>query len=213
MKQSKGITLIALIITIIVLLILATISIQELTNTGLIKKADNAKENMEKAEIEQGIKLNEYEDQLNYYMHENKSDKKLVTEIKINQENATLKVGDTLNLSVTVLPEDADNKDVKWTSSNEKIATVDDNGKVTAISGGTAIITAKATDGSEAYGTCEIVVDEELVLFDYKSGGLKYELEKIDTGYHAPVITSTYVTGPCNGAGCRLEPMEDKANI
>ena len=109
MKQSKGITLIALIITIIVLLILATISIQALTNTGLIKKADNAKENMEKAEIEQGIKLNEYEDQLNYYMHENKSDKKLVTEIKINQENATLKVGDTLNLSVTVLPEDADN--------------------------------------------------------------------------------------------------------
>ena len=67
-KQDKGITLVALVITIIILLILATISIQSLTNTGLFAKAHEAKEKSQNAEENQAKTLNEYEDELNKYI-------------------------------------------------------------------------------------------------------------------------------------------------
>ena len=67
-KNQKGITLVALVITIIILLILATISIQSLTNTGLFSKAQEAKEKMQNAEENQAKMLNEYEDELNKYI-------------------------------------------------------------------------------------------------------------------------------------------------
>ena len=67
-KTNNGITLVALVITIIILLILATISIQSLTNTGLFKKAQEAKEKTQNAEENQAKTLNEYEDELNKYI-------------------------------------------------------------------------------------------------------------------------------------------------
>ncbi len=66
-KGNNGITLVALVISIIILLILATISIQSLTNTGIFKRAQEAKNAMEKAEAEQALMLNEYENELNNY--------------------------------------------------------------------------------------------------------------------------------------------------
>ena len=70
-KENKGITLVALVITIIILLILATISIQSLTNTGLFAKAKEAKEKSQNAEENQEKTLNEYEDELNKYISGN----------------------------------------------------------------------------------------------------------------------------------------------
>ena len=67
-KRQNGITLVALVITIIILLILATISIQSLTNTGLFKKAQEAKEKTQNATENQAKMLNEYEDELNKYI-------------------------------------------------------------------------------------------------------------------------------------------------
>ena len=67
-NKDKGITLVALVITIIILLILATISIQSLTNTGLFQKASEAKEKTQNAEENQAKTLNEYEDELNKYI-------------------------------------------------------------------------------------------------------------------------------------------------
>ena len=66
-KSNNGITLVALVISIIILLILATISIQSLTNTGLFKRAQEAKNATENAELEQQTRLNEYENALNGY--------------------------------------------------------------------------------------------------------------------------------------------------
>ena len=71
-KENKGITLVALVITIIILLILATISIQSLTNTGLFAKAQEAKEKTQNAEENQARTLNEYEDEVNKYVSDNK---------------------------------------------------------------------------------------------------------------------------------------------
>lgn len=67
-RKSKGITLVALIITIIILLILAGISISSLTNTGIFQKAKDAKKANENAELEQNTRLDEYESELDKYI-------------------------------------------------------------------------------------------------------------------------------------------------
>ena len=86
-NKDKGITLIALVITIIILLILAGISISALTNQGLFKNAKTAQNATEKAEKEQGQRLNEYEDEINKYLNNANEDEKigLITD-NINKE-------------------------------------------------------------------------------------------------------------------------------
>lgn len=64
--------------------------------------------------------------------------------------NSEVNVGKTIKLSVKVLPDDASNKDVTWSSSNEKIATVDNNGNVKGIKAGKVTITVKSVDGSKS---------------------------------------------------------------
>lgn len=63
-------------------------------------------------------------------------------------ELTELKVGSTYKLNVDVQPSKASNKKLQWTSSNENVATVDSSGKVKGIGNGTAVITAKTTDGT-----------------------------------------------------------------
>ena len=67
-KNSKGITLVALVITIVILLILAGISISALTNTGIFQKAKDAKQKSENAALDQNTKLNEYENEIDKYI-------------------------------------------------------------------------------------------------------------------------------------------------
>ena len=71
MKNKKGITLVALVITIIILLILAGISISTLTNTGIFEKAKDAKEKSEAEEKQQSETLDSYEKELNKYTSDN----------------------------------------------------------------------------------------------------------------------------------------------
>lgn len=77
-----------------------------------------------------------------------------VTSIGLNKTTLTLTKGQSENLVATVQPEDATDKSVTWTSSNKTIATVE-NGKVTAIGGGEATITAKA---GEVEAACVVTV-------------------------------------------------------
>ena len=67
-------------------------------------------------------------------------------------------IGNTLTLTATVLPADATDKSVSWSSSGDAVATVDASGKVTAVSNGTAIIKAEAKDGSGKYASCSVTV-------------------------------------------------------
>ena len=70
-----------------------------------------------------------------------------------------LEVGDTVNLTVEYNPADTtDDKAVTWSSSDEDVATVDENGVVTAVSGGTATITAVSAADGEITATCDIRV-------------------------------------------------------
>ena len=78
----------------------------------------------------------------------------------------TVAKGKTIYLKVNVLPNDAENQDLKWTTSNKKIATVSSTGKVKGVKNGnaiitasaTAIITASATDGSKKKVTWKVTV-------------------------------------------------------
>ena len=77
-----------------------------------------------------------------------------VSSIELDKTSASLKVGETITLTAIVKPSNATNKKVIWSSSNEEIATVE-NGVVTALKEGEAIITAKTEDGGKT-ATCTI---------------------------------------------------------
>ncbi|MDO4978149.1 MAG: Ig-like domain-containing protein [Eubacteriales bacterium] len=72
-----------------------------------------------------------------------------VSSIALNKTNERVEVGNTLQLTATIAPANANNKAVSWSSSNTNIATVDANGLVKAIAGGSATITAKTADGGK----------------------------------------------------------------
>lgn len=94
MKNKRGITLIALVITIIVLLILAGVTIVTLTgDNGLLKKASNAVESNFYGELEEQVRLAALETEINKYLKEpTNSEKKhfLKTELEKNMEKETL---------------------------------------------------------------------------------------------------------------------------
>ena len=83
LENAEGITLVALVITIIILLILAGITISSLTNTGLFGRAKEAKEKTQAAEINQAKTLNEYEDELNKYFSGTTPTQKLAYKVKV----------------------------------------------------------------------------------------------------------------------------------
>ena len=70
-----------------------------------------------------------------------------VTGVSLDESSITLDVGGSQTLTATVTPEDATNKKVCWSSDNEAVATVSEDGVVTAVAGGTAVITATTHDG------------------------------------------------------------------
>ena len=89
--------------------------------------------------------------------------KQPVTAVKLNGNSAILKVKGkakqkTVTLKATAYPKNANVKSVKWTTSKSKIATVAQNGKVTAKKKGICFIYATAKDGSKKSAKCKITV-------------------------------------------------------
>lgn len=80
--------------------------------------------------------------------------------ITLNKSSLELEVKSTAQLTAKVLPENVTNKKVKWSSSADSIASVDDTGKVKAHAVGTATITATSTDGSNLTADCIVTVPE-----------------------------------------------------
>ena len=74
-NKNKGITLVALVITIIILLILAGISISALTNTGIFQRAKDAKQKSADAELDQNTKLDSYENEIDNYLPKQNNNK------------------------------------------------------------------------------------------------------------------------------------------
>lgn len=92
-----------------------------------------------------------------------------VTSISLDMPLLTLKKGDFALLTATVLPDDAMDKTVRWSSDNPAVASVDQNGKVTAVEVGMATITASVGDVSASCSVLCIAVPVSAVVLDKTS--------------------------------------------
>ena len=108
------------------------------------------------------------------------------------EDSLNMKVNDVTTLSVSISPNDAEYKVVEWKSSNESVATVDANGKITAVGVGEAVITASV---DIAFDTCKVLVSEQEALAPPQ--------------YPAPTATATYVPG---STGITITPSAIKVD-
>ncbi len=127
-----------------------------------------------------------------------------VESVALDQESAQFEVGDELQLTATVLPEDATDKTVLWTSSDEAVVTVDAEGIVTAVGGGEATITATSQSNSEAFATFSAsvfnaVTEPTAELYNLTAGTYAFSADvRLAGGAQAIVYyatTSSYITG------------------
>ena len=81
-----------------------------------------------------------------------------VTSIYLNRESVSMEALETYQLKTSIYPENANNKEVEWNSSDEKIVKVDQTGCITALAKGTATVTGKTKDGSNLWDTCTVTV-------------------------------------------------------
>ena len=95
-----------------------------------------------------------------------------VTSVELDADEMTLKVGDEGQLQATVAPENAANKSVTWSSSNESVATVEQNGNISAVGVGEATITVTTTDGGKT-ATCKVTVIK-------KAGAISYATTSVN---------------------------------
>ncbi|MBU3146897.1 discoidin domain-containing protein, partial [Clostridium sp. CF012] len=83
--------------------------------------------------------------------------------ISLNKTLAIINVGQDETLTATITPDNATNKTVIWKSNHPEITTVDITGKITAVTTGTAIITATTQDGSNLSASCIVTVTDKVV--------------------------------------------------
>ena len=93
-------------------------------------------------------------------------EKVAVQTITLNMESNAMTIGEVAQCEATITPSNATFKQLTWSSSNETIATVDENGLITAKAIGTATITAKATDGSNRSGRITVTVKANTITSD-----------------------------------------------
>lgn len=137
------------------------------------------------------------------------SDCKLTLPVKVNSidispSELTDVIGNEIQLTATVVPENATNKGLVWSSDNPEVATVDNNGLLTLLKRGSATITAEATDGSGVKAYCSVVVsdlsglkailnvsNEDVKIYNTMSVLIfegKYSDAKLDGGVYVVVI-------------------------
>ena len=125
-----------------------------------------------------------------------------VTDVKISKTSVTLNIGKTVTLSSRVVPSNADNKKVIWTSSNTSVAKVNQSGLVTATRSGTAIITVTSTENGKK-ATCKVTVKANTlkplvpsngIMIKYESSTLKYYVQNNNRYY----LTFIWMEDPYN---------------
>ena len=111
--------------------------------------------------------------------------------VTLDQQAAALEVGETLQLTATVKPEDAANKAVRWSSSREEVATVSDTGLVTAVGEGEAVITVMTADGGKT-AACTVTVADKGGSSGSGSSVVRYTISVIQSagGSISPSTTS-----------------------
>ena len=238
--KNRGITLITLVITIILLIILAGISINiTLKDNGIINRAKEVKRQMDKSSIIEQIKIEiidkqiDKEEQTKEVLEEilekygevqkdetgeligvitNKGgynillkdildvgqvkepekelEEKKIIAITLNKKALTIEEGEKETLTVTIEPEDAENKELEWQSNKEEIVKVDDKGNLTALKEGTAIVTVSSKNDKTINDKCTITVA--------KAKGTPGESGYLGVGYNDPYMGTMCIN--CNRA-------------
>ena len=131
-------------------------------------------------------------------------EKPVLTGVTASVEKAELKVGETTKATATIMPEGAEGVELAWTSSDDKIATVDKDGNVKAVAEGTATLTVTATQGSgDGAVTKTATVDVTVI----KDGGTDPEPEKpVLTGVTASVEKAELKVGETTKATATIMP-------
>ena len=125
--------------------------------------------------------------------------------MKASVEKAELKVGETTKATATIMPEGAEGVELAWTSSDDKIATVDKDGNVKAVAEGKATLTVTATQESgDSAVTKTATVDVTVI----KDGGTDPEPEKpvVLTGVKASVKKADLKVGETTKATAKITP-------
>ncbi|MBR3870067.1 MAG: Ig-like domain-containing protein, partial [Clostridia bacterium] len=126
------------------------------------------------------------------------------TGVDIEEESVTLMEQRNLQLTAKVLPDDAGNKHVTWSSDAENIATVDANGVVTAINAGEATVTVTTEDGGFT-DTCVVTVTPAIAITDVNVNGLVFDTVfpintvEIPMFYSNLTVTTDGVTAKLSG--------------
>ena len=127
----------------------------------------------------------------------------LVTSIEVQASDTEVKIGKSITATANVLPGNADNAGVTWSSSDNAIATVDQNGVIKGISQGEVTITATAKDGSNVSGsiTISVVLDEAAASVTYADfagdwadmdGNISFTFAEDTSFYIMNVVSSDY---------------------
>ena len=123
-------------------------------------------------------------DQWKEFFYMSEMDAVLVAEIQLNCNEFVLAVGDTFQLTAEILPANVTDPTIVWSSSDETVATVDENGLVTGVAGGFATITVTSADGN-AMATADVEV-------------------KINTGIEDVTVDGTADIEVYNAAGVKM---------
>lgn len=136
-----------------------------------------------------------------------------VSGITLNPDiSLKIEEGNSSKITVTVVPSNATNSSVKWVSSSPDVATVDDNGNVTAIKAGSTTVTCTAVDGSGVSATCPVTVTAKSTTTNPS------EQDKTDPTYTFKMFSTLYnktkfVGGAHIGINIFTDAPIDKVNI
>ncbi len=118
----------------------------------------------------------------------------LAESLTITPEEKEVLIGDTFSISAEVLPDSATDKTVVFESSDDKVATVDDTGKVTAVGVGEADITVSTNDASDLSQVCKVTVNPIVV----KTVSLSESSKTLDAGDEFTLTASIYPENATN---------------
>ncbi len=145
----------------------------------------------------------------------------LVSGITLNQTEVEMVVGEKMNLTATITPNNATDKSITWSSTNESIAVVDEDGQVTAIASGYCQIKAISNDGSGKTAVCNITVekDNKLTLANMsicKGGRSSMHVmltnEELVSGFQFELTVPNSVTVAADDNGNLLAGLTDRAS-
>ncbi len=97
----------------------------------------------------------------------------LIESVSLNHEVYALQKGDSLALEATILPSYATNKTLLWSSSDEDVVTVTQNGVAWCVNDGEAVVTAGATDGSGVTASCTFTCTNGITIVKTDSQHMK----------------------------------------